>query len=369
MKDSRKDSQKCPVAYFISPHGFGHAARASGVMEAVLEVRPSTRFELFTTAPSWFFEDSLSAPFSYYPLLTDIGMVQHTPLREDLLETIRHLNDFLPFQPSLIAQLARQLRALECRLVICDIAPMGILVAQHAGIPSVLIENFTWDWIYDGYAAHGEQMAVHVDYLRDIFHGASCHIQTEPVCAYRKADLVTPPVCRKARTSPKHIRKQLAIPVDKKVILITMGGIEMQYDFTEALRLLPDVYFVIPGGSHLTELTDNLVLLPHHSDFYHPDLVNASDGVVGKLGYSTLAEVYHAGVPFGHISRRDFPESEILARFVDKEMAGLAIEEEDFHSGKWISKVPILLGLIRNGPVVPNGSQQIAAHICTLLQS
>jgi hypothetical protein len=31
----------------------------------------------------------------------------------------------------------------------------------------------------------------------------------------------------------------------------------------------------------------NLVLLPHHSGFYHPDLVNASDAVIGKVGYST----------------------------------------------------------------------------------
>ena len=35
----------------------------------------------------------------------------------------------------------------------------------------------------------------------------------------------------------------------------------------------------------------NLILLPHHSVFFHPDLVNASDAVVGKLGYSTLAAV------------------------------------------------------------------------------
>ena len=369
MNNLHREDNTYSIAYFISPHGFGHAARSSAVMEAVHKIQPFVRFEVFTTVPPWFFEDSLTAPFSYHPLMTDIGMVQDTPLQEDLLETIRLLDDFLPFRSSLISHLARQLKALKCRLVICDIAPMGIVVAKHANIPSVLIENFTWDWIYDSYAAHGDHMAGYVDYLRNIFHRASCHIQTEPVCTYYKSDLVTPPVSRKPKTSSNDIRKKLGIPGDKKVVLITMGGIEMQYGFAESLRRLPSVYFVIPGGSQSVEFTGNLVLLPHHSDFYHPDLVNASDGVVGKIGYSTLAEVYHANVPFGYIVRRQFRESETLANFVKKEMAGLAIEEIDFHKGTWIRQVPTLLDLKRNNSLGPNGSHQIASHICDLLES
>ena len=68
------------IAYFISPHGYGHAARAAGVMEAVHELNPSIRFEIFTKVPSWFFDDSSSGNFGYHSLLTDIGLVQRTPL-------------------------------------------------------------------------------------------------------------------------------------------------------------------------------------------------------------------------------------------------------------------------------------------------
>ena len=62
-----------------------------------------------------------------------------------------------------------------------------------------------------------------------------------------------------------------------------------------------------------------------------------------------------------------FPNLHILKIYPNTEMAGLAIEEVEFDSGNWISQVPTLLALKRNGPVGPNGSQQIAAHICTLL--
>ena len=87
------------LAYFISPHGYGHAARAAAVMEAIHQRRPDTRFEVFTLVPAWFLADSLTAPFSYHPLLTDIGLVQKNSLIEDLPQTLRRLDDFLPFAP------------------------------------------------------------------------------------------------------------------------------------------------------------------------------------------------------------------------------------------------------------------------------
>ena len=368
MTQSNQDFAKHRVAYFISPHGFGHAARATSVMEAIYEIETSIRFEIFTRVPSWFFQESLSVPFSYHSLLTDIGMVQKTPLREDLSKTIQHLDDFLPFEHSLIDDLARQLKGLKCELVICDIAPMGILAAQEAGISSVLVENFTWDWIYQGYASFSEQINNHIEYLARIFDLVSYHIQTEPVCLHRKADLLTLPVSRKVKTPDSKIRRQLRIPVDKKVILITMGGIPEKYTFVKALTSQPGVYFIIPGGSESMELSENLILLPYHSDFYHPDLVNASDVVIGKLGYSTLAEVYHAGVPFGYISRLNFRESKRLAIYIEREMPGIAIQEADFRAGDWVSQLPKLLALQRTQRRGPNGSEQIATYICELLK-
>jgi hypothetical protein len=47
------------IAFFISPHGYGHAARAAGIMEALSGLDPLIRFELFTMVPRWFFADSL----------------------------------------------------------------------------------------------------------------------------------------------------------------------------------------------------------------------------------------------------------------------------------------------------------------------
>ena len=35
------------IAFFISPHGFGHAARAASVMEALAEIESSIQFDIY----------------------------------------------------------------------------------------------------------------------------------------------------------------------------------------------------------------------------------------------------------------------------------------------------------------------------------
>ncbi|RME82712.1 MAG: hypothetical protein D6775_10080, partial [Caldilineae bacterium] len=301
------------IAYFVTPHGFGHAARACAVMQAMRLARPDVRFEIFTTVPRWFFAESLSAAFGYHPLETDIGLVQTSSLHEDLPATIRRLSAFHPFDPGLVRQVASHLRELRCSLVVCDIAALGIACAEAAGLPSALVESFTWDWIYTGYLpaleerSEREQLQRVIHYLADWYVRADYHIQTEPVCAPTVADLITPPVGRLRRQTPEATRESLGIPHSARVVLLTMGGVPWSYGFVDRLTHHPDTCFVIPGGGDRRERNGNVLMLPRQSGWYHPDLIAASDGVVGKVGYSTLAEVYQAGKPFGYVLRPRFP--------------------------------------------------------------
>jgi hypothetical protein len=367
MKNENHRPDLLRIACFISPHGFGHAARASATLEAVGTRLAPCHFEIFTTVPSWFFADSLSVPFSWHRVTTDIGLVQENAFTEDIEKTVVNLNRFLPFNPALVAELSEQICRKQCRLIFCDIAPLGIAVGLKCGVASVLVENFTWDRIYAGFPSVAGMMAHHITYLRRIFDKADHHIQTEPVCFRDPVDLTVGPVSRGFRTTASEIRRQLGIPDTKKVVLITTGGIPERHGFLDQLKNFADVTFILPGSSRSPELHDNLVLLPHRSAFFHPDLVNASDAVVGKVGYSTIAEVYAAGVPFGHAARRHYPESPGLVDFISKQMRGITLSEADFGSGRWLAILPQLLEMPRQPREVSNGSQKIAAYICKVL--
>lgn len=360
------------IAYFITPHGFGHATRAAAIMTAAQALDPSVQFEIFTRVPQWLFQQSLNqslnAPFGYHDTLTDIGLAQKNALHEDIAETVRRLDAMLPFDPDWIGDLARQVVALGCQLVVCDVAPLGIAVARAAGVPSVLIENFTWDWIYESYRQDAAGLAPHIAYLQDLFARADYRIQTEPVCRYVQADIITTPVSRIPRTAAPAIRERLGVPTQSQLVLVTMGGLSTtnQHTFLDRLAEHTQAYFILPGMGDTVQIQGNVVRLPHQSHFYHPDIMHAADAVVGKTGYSTVAEAYHAGAPYGYVSRPRFPESAVMAAFIQSRMRGIEFSEAAFHSGQWLDRLPELLSLGHIPRVEPNGAEQVAQFLLKL---
>ncbi len=354
-----------PIAYMISSHGYGHAARASAVIGALAEKQPELYFHLFTQVNPAFFEVSHHKNYTYHTEWTDVGLVQAGPFVEDLSATADLLTRFLSQSQSTIQRIRAELQKQGCRLVICDISPIGIAAAVEAKIPAILIENFTWDWIYAGYPGWQLQLAPAIQIFADWFHAADCHIQTIPACdPDPSADLVVPPVSRKNQKTRAEMRKILHIPEAAKAVLITTGGIENRPAFLEQLSKYKNAFFLVPGGSKDSlRIEGNVISFPHQSNLYHPDLVQASDLVIGKAGYSTIAEVYHAGIPFGFVPRSNFPETPRLAEFIQKEIPGEEISTEDFNSGAWLGKLDFYLSLPRVKRAAPNGADQIAAFL------
>ncbi len=358
------------IAYFISPHGFGHAARAAAVMAAIRDLDPDIHFDIVTQVPTWFFDDSLRGGFDYHDVCTDLGLVQHSALSADLNASLRRLDTFLPFDAAYIADLAARLET--CQMVICDIAPMGLVVAQQLNVPSMLVENFTWDWIYQSYVHTHPGFRRHIDYLATLFDSADYHVQTAPVCDRRPCDLTSQPISRRPITPPMRIRQQLNLEMasETPMILLTMGGIPESYPFVQQLTAhFPEMAFIIPGGRDMSQPLSNVYMLPQHSTFFHPDLVHACDAVVGKAGYSTVSEVYAAGVPFGYILRESFRESDTLAAFIREQMYGIEVSESAFQNGAWLDLIPDLIWLPKIQRPEPNGAEQVAQFICQCLES
>jgi len=356
------------VAVFVSPHGFGHAARACAIMQALFGLEPGLRFEVFTLVPEWFFADSLTCPFRYHALLTDVGLAQVTALTEDLEATLAQLAGFMPFGTDGLDRLATDLRALGCALVISDISPLGIAAAGRAGIPSVLVENFTWDWIYEAYLDTYPAFEAPIAALARRFADADLRIQTEPVCRTVPGAVSVAPVSRAPRAPRDETRRRLGLPAAAPVVLVTMGGVPWQHRDLDTLGISADAFFVVPGASDRIERRGSLVALPNRSGLFHPDLVHAADAIVGKLGYSTLAEAYAAGVPFAYVARDSFRESEPLTSFVARRMAGLALTRHELEGGTWLGRVPELLSFPRREPPRENGSGAAARLVRELLR-
>lgn len=349
------------IACFVSPHGFGHAARTSAVLTALRARIPDLHSHIYTTAPQWFFQETLSTNFTYHHQIVDVGLVQRNPLEEDLPATLEKLHPLYPLPPQTVSALVDEIGGLQVSCILSDIAPLGLIVARALGIPGILLENFTWDWIYEGYLPQVPQFDTYIQILRQLFGQAQYHLQAEPLCLPNpRATLHLPPISRPARTPRAQLRAQLGLRDHLPVALISLGGVQGGVDFLPRLAEHPECQFVIPGGAESYRRKNNLWLLAHHSEWYHPDLLHASDLVIGKLGYSTIAEVYAAGVPFGFVSRPNFRESAPLRQFVLQNVPSLELPSESFAHGEWIQLLPQLLALPNRTEPVINGAHLAA---------
>lgn len=357
------------LACFVTPHGFGHAARTASVLAALRRRTPDLAVEFFTQVSPWFFRESGIPEFGYHEELVDIGFAQTDAFNEDCATTLARLGSFLPFDPARVKRLAAKVLALGCHAVICDIAPLGIAVAGEAGLPSVLIENFTWDWIY---SAYGPEFGPYCEILRGVFERVDLRIRTPPSCDATHGSDVGSPVGREPRQPSGPVREALGVPPDMVLLLVTFGGFGGDLATPPARAIPGGVVAVIPGAADRVRRVGNCILLPHHSGFYHPDLVAASDILIGKLGYSTVAEAWMSDPVYGFVRRRQFPESQVLEAFVQREMRAAPIEQAELDDGSWPAGIPALLALRARRPRLPlrpGGATGIADRLFSFFSS
>lgn len=351
------------VAYIVSPHGFGHAARACAVMAELQRLRPAIHFEVFTEVPRWFFSDSLPRRFSYHHFSSDVGLVQSSPLIEDVQATVDRL-DTMWSDGTRVQGLADRLHELKCSMVMVDISPLGLAAATAVSLPTVLVENFTWDWIYGRYHDAPSKLCEHGRRMADLFASATLRIQTDPICEMSPSAVRVPPVARAPQNERVATRATLGVGTNEAMIVVSMGGVPWDYGVFSELEHSDGAWIVVPGGSERgVRRRGRLILLPFHADIYHPDLVAASDVVVSKLGYSTVAEAYRAGAALAFAGRPRFPESPVLARWVEEHMVAAEITEEALRNGEWLGAAGRLLEKPRRRPKEPNGAGRAAEII------
>src|SRR5688500_8684470 len=139
------------LVWYTSSHGFGHAVRDIEVLNEIGRRQPELKIILRSTVPRWFLEASLRVPVDIQTADVDTGVVQIDSLRIDEEQTARKAATFYESWDARVELEAAILRTIACEVVVGDIPPLAFAAAERAGIPSVALGNFTWDWIYASY--------------------------------------------------------------------------------------------------------------------------------------------------------------------------------------------------------------------------
>ena len=161
------------LVFYVSGHGFGHASRDIEVLNALHRAGPDVRVVVRTSAPRWLFDLTLTAPVTWLPAECDTGIVQIDSLRLDARETVKRADAFTAALDDRASEERRVLRDVGATLVAGDIPPLAFAAAHAAGVPSIALGNFTWDWIYEGYP---DEIAAHPRLVEGI-HRAYAHAE------------------------------------------------------------------------------------------------------------------------------------------------------------------------------------------------
>ena len=315
------------VAFYISGHGFGHASRQVEIINAFGARRPDVRIFIRSAAARWLLERTIRVPFELDDRPCDTGVVQFDSLRLDASETIARAADFYATFDQRGAAEARLLRERDARLVIVDAAPLGCEAAARAGIPSVVVSNFTWDWIY---AEYGEDL-----------HLGSAVITTIQR-AYRKAAaawrlpmhggfetfetiLDLPFVARHARHAREETRRMLGLPLDATLVLPTFGGYGAEGVDYAQLDFGPDWHVLV-------NFDDALI---YDAGLRYEDVVHAVDVVFTKPGYGIISECIANETAIVYTSRGRFAEYDVLVREMPRYVRCAFIDQETLRAGRW----------------------------------
>jgi len=318
------------IHYYISSHGFGHSTRA---IEVINHIPSSVEVEIITSAPQWLFERSLTRPFEYRSLQHDAGILQIDCFKNDQQSTYDFWLGLLDDYPRMAEEEAGRFKGGK-NLVVGDISPFAVAVAQTVGIPSVIVANFSWNWIFEVFLDQNPAFQGIIDRISDYYSECPLLLRT-PL----SGDLSVfpqirdiPLIVRRSSMTREESRHHFGINQYARVVLVSFGGMGMNAIKPDFLETFRDITFLtfddkLTGPANVRYL--------HPQDTYHPDAIRASDLALAKMGYGIVTECIAHQVPIAYPPRNGFPEHPVLVEQSQHWIEAFAIAEDDFNQGNW----------------------------------
>lgn len=352
------------IAFYISSHGYGHAARQQPVVQRLSAAGVTVHMR--TAAPRFFFPTAASHNGQRY----DIGMVQPDALTLDVEASLRWYAGFVDAQAALIAQEVHFVRENDVRLILSDMPPIAFEVAERAGIDSLAITHFTWDWVYAHYLADYPQYAPMIARIRASYLKAPLALRlpfAHPFDMFTQVEEV-PLLINAPQRTRAQVRADLGISDERPMVLLSMGGHAWGKSNLAALAQMTDCVFVVSAGAwaQVAAWAHFRRIPPDYPD-YHSLLAHA-DLVVGKAGGSTVAEVIGHRTPFIYTTVPNWREAELLHRALDTYAVAQYIEPAAFERGAWIAALPDMLQSDSTWqPIRTDGAAVVTARILSSL--
>jgi hypothetical protein len=336
------------IVAYVSGHGFGHATRTAEVLRLVREQAPAVPLCVVGSAPARLFKSSIGGEVALRTEECDVGLVQRGPLEIDEGASLERWRGFVGDWTQRVERERQWLRDIGARVVLGDIPPLAFEAAASAGVPSVALANFSWDWIYRHLAVRQAGLADATEWAASAYRKATLLLRLPfagDLSVFPRVEDV-PLVARRPRVAPTESRRRLDLPRER-VVLWSFGGHALAGFDYDVLGQLGRFRFVVTdttgeSPANVTRVSDGQL---ERLGLSYVDLVAAAEVVVTKPGYGIVSDALGARTRLVYTDRGDFPEYPILARAMPKCMPCAYVSNEDLIAGRLAAALDAVMDL------------------------
>lgn len=349
----------------ITPHGYGHAAQVSPVINQLQRQLVALRVTVLTTLPETFLRSRIEADFHYIHHSADFGLVMESSLQIDLTSSAERYKTFHADWDLQVENESRVLEKLQPDCVLADVPCLTLAAAARINLPVFALCSLNWADIYRHYFSERPEAEKILAEMTFAYQQADIFFTPEPHMPMSWLDnrQQVGPIARRGNHRREELLRRLDLSDGNRLVLVAPGGVATQLPTTHWPRGTGVSWLVADrfGSDHPDLHEINEVQMSFM------DILASVDLLLGKCGYGSVAECVVNATPMLYIPRPDWPEEPCLIAWLEQHGAAMPVSMESIVSGNLLDAIDACVDLEVNS-VEPTGARQVANGICKHLQ-
>lgn len=346
----------------ITGHGFGHVAQTAPVLNRLHERMPRLRLTVRSAVPLAYLRSRIHAPFAHLSSEGDTGMAMSSAIDVHVEKSRAAYRAFHADWEARVAEEARLLRELGADLVLSNVGYLPLAGAQRAGIANAALCSLNWFDVYRHYCGDDAIAAqIHACYAN-----ADAFLRVTPGMAMEHLPNLVPvaPIAVVGHNRRDELNHRLNLAQEEKLVLVSLGGITGRLPIERWPRI-DGVRWLVQQSWQVAH-PDAIVLESLPMSF--ADLLASSDVLLCKTGYGSFVEAACSGTPVLYVNRADWPESPVLAGWLQQHGVCREVSRDALERGDLAGLLGEICHAPRPEPVIPEGAGQVADWIAERLQ-
>lgn len=316
------------IVFVVSSFGLGHLTRQMGLIAQIIKQRGDIRIKLvcseFQIKIAKTF-DGLSGKVEFFEMPFVPFMTMDDPYHVDVVSTIDSYQKSWDFETQMRDDTEWGRILFRADLIVNDIDSIHNPIAKKMGIPMVNISNFTWSDILKGMGA--DKLANNYASWERL---ADVHLKLPFASECMGFDYPEDTGILSREVDNKFVNNMKTFYPDKKFIFLNRIGESLEKNMDILVNKLKERNYVpILPNSYIANLKSPSQIVGYKETANNThDMIAASDIMIGKTGYSSVAECFVGATYFIHWTREGSIEDDDLSKHITKNDFGTKISHQ-----------------------------------------